>query len=443
MTAARVDRAVVAIERRDADLGRWVRAAADALTAGEGEEVLYQAAIQDFVWYYLPAKYPEGSWTPMARAAKVLFDELGYPRYAAIAGSSTTAVILEAWRTGDSQGLARFRAAVDASGVKPPDTDLLAWGTVMGMEEASALASIECALEQAIVDGRLVPGASGWKARAAALTEQALRESTSDGEGRSRLQRVLDERCESWLRAGYPDELRRRRAKAVARFDHPPDSPDDLGAVIGPMRWLLETCRDGIELTQSGYLPPVVVRQAVERFDWWDWPGQPRSEVDVHQLGALREAAARLRLITKRGRRLATSRAGVEMLAEDLALWRAIVRSALATDEYATVVSEMMAHRLLDGPALDDELQASIVPIIAAQGWRSGGQPLDERQIALSMHEPMYLWRLFGLLDEVRPPWIDGHPSGRNITSLTAAGRAAALEYVRARAEAPRTSLIP
>lgn len=46
MTARRVDAAVVVIERRDPSLGQWVQAAADGLTAGEGEEILCHAFVQ-------------------------------------------------------------------------------------------------------------------------------------------------------------------------------------------------------------------------------------------------------------------------------------------------------------------------------------------------------------------------------------------------------------
>lgn len=67
MTAQRVEAAVESIRRRDPSLGEWAEVAADGLTAGEGEEVLSQAAVQDFLWYRLPAKYPDKAWLPVAR----------------------------------------------------------------------------------------------------------------------------------------------------------------------------------------------------------------------------------------------------------------------------------------------------------------------------------------------------------------------------------------
>jgi hypothetical protein len=441
MTAERVDAAVEAIVRRDPTLGEWAQVAADDLTAGEGEEVLGQAFVQDFLWYRLPAKYPERAWFRLARAAAALMGELGLERYASIAKSDMTTTILEAWRDDRARGFTRYRAAAEASGVKPPDTELLAWGAVMGFDEASAYAQLEMELEEALVAGRFVPGTSGWRSRAASLTAEALHEPPPHDGRRSRLDMILLERRRTWVETANPEGLRRWRATRADEFIRPADPPDDLEPVLGAMRWLLETCRGGVELTQSGYLSPSIVRDGVERFGWWDWPGQPRSEVDVHQLGALRETAARLRLVTKRGRRLGTSRHGVALLEEPSVLWRAVATTIGATDDYAAMLSELIAHRLLAGPALGNELEESIVPVVSAQGWRSGGGPVDVRQTVMSIHRPLYFWRLFGLLEEVRPPWIDGHPSGPNITSLSAAGRAAALEYLRARAMAPRTSL--
>ena len=173
MTATKVDAAVEAIERRDPSLGEWAQVAADGLSAGEGEEALCQAFVQDFLWYRLPAKYPKRAWLPLARAAAALLGELGLERYASIAGSDMTTTILDAWREDSARGFARYRAAAEASGVKPPDTDLLTWGSVMGFDEASAYAQLEMKLEEAIVAGRFAPGASGWKSRAASLTEEA------------------------------------------------------------------------------------------------------------------------------------------------------------------------------------------------------------------------------------------------------------------------------
>jgi len=186
---------------------------ADGLTAGEGEEALRQALVQDFLWYRLPVKYPEGSWLPIVRSAEAVLEELGLRRYASIAASETTTIVLEAWREDGARGVARYRAAAEASGVKPPDTELLEWGSVMGLDETSAHARLEVELEDAIVTGALVPGSSGWRSHAALLTEHALRTRAPHRHGRSWHQVILAERLKTWVATGYPDVLRGWRAE--------------------------------------------------------------------------------------------------------------------------------------------------------------------------------------------------------------------------------------
>ncbi len=122
MSAEEVDAAVSRAERRRPDLAMAVQAMADALTAGEGTEMIHQAALQQFLWWHLPRKYPEEDWTGLAEAAAELLDELDMKRLAEIARSEQTAAVLAAWATGPDEGAKAFRAAHGSSGVEPPDT---------------------------------------------------------------------------------------------------------------------------------------------------------------------------------------------------------------------------------------------------------------------------------------------------------------------------------
>jgi len=99
MTTRNVAAAVAAIERGDPALGDWAQVAADGLIAGEGEETLCQAFVQDFLWYRLPTKYPQRALGPIARASESLLRELRLERYASIAGSDMTGI--------DPRGVAR------------------------------------------------------------------------------------------------------------------------------------------------------------------------------------------------------------------------------------------------------------------------------------------------------------------------------------------------
>lgn len=440
MTADRVDAVIAAVEQHDPGLARWMRMAADGMTADEGEELISQASLQAFLWYEVPRKYPEDTWRRLADGAAVLLSLLGLDRYAAIARSPTTASILDAWERAPAQGFARFRSARSASGVEPPDTELLSWGSVMGMEEVIAAHSVERALEHAITAGELRPGLGAWRRAAVDICNRTLLGSPVGFDGKSLVRAVLEERADTWILTARPETLRAWREKARGRTA-PDVQPSDVTAAVAPMQWLLETCRAGVTLTQAGYLPPTMARDAADRFGWWEWPGGPRTEADVHQIGVLRETAARLRLISKRSRRLAVTKRGAGLVDDTVGLWRAIATTLACEDEYLAMLSELVAHRLLDGPAVDGALEHDIGPIVAEQGWAAGGVRVSAHQAGLAVHRALYHWRLFGLLDEVRPRWEGGQRTVSSVAALNAAGRSTAIAFLRARATAPRKDL--
>jgi hypothetical protein len=442
MTAARVDGVIATVQQHDPELANCMQVAADGLTAGEGEELISQASLQVFLWYELPRKYPEDAWRPVTEAAGVLLSLLGLDRYAAIARSPTTAAVLAAWDDGSAKGFARFRAARSASGIEPPDTELLEWGAVMGSEELSATASVERALEHAITAGGLRPGLGAWRRAAVDICNRTLLAPAGDSGARTRVETVLEERVDTWILTAHPPALKAWREKAPDRWaaDWP---PLDVEPAVASMRWLLETCGPGITLTLAGYLPPALVREAAGQFGWWEWRGHPRTEADVHQISVLRETAARLHLMSKRARRLGLTRRGLELVDDPDGLWRAIASTLACEDAYLTMLSELVAHRLLEGPAVDGALGRDVAPLIVEQGWMAGRDRVTAEQAAGSVHRALYHWRLFGLLEEVRPRWEGGRPTAPSTTALNTIGRSTAIAFLRARATAPRTDLRP
>jgi len=106
-------------------------------------------------------------------------------------------------------------------------------------------------------------------------------------------------------------------------------------------------------------------------------------------------------------------------------------------DEYIAMLSELVAHRLLAGPAVDHALEQAVGPVIVAQGWMAGREPVTAEQAGWSVHRALFHWRLFGLLDETRPRWEGGPQVEPAVTALTPAGRTAAISLLRARATAP------
>lgn len=194
MSAAAVNAALERIRQRHPTLGRHAQTAADWLTAGEGVEMLDQASVQEFLHYTLPRKLPQQEWDAVVAGAAELFDELGLDRYAAIARSSETRRILGTWRFNPDAAAKEFLKAQAASGVDPPDTETLTWGSVMGIEESNAREHVARALELAILAGELTPGGKGWKQAAARVCEGTL-SSAPDGDV-PLLERILSERTE-------------------------------------------------------------------------------------------------------------------------------------------------------------------------------------------------------------------------------------------------------
>ena len=109
--------------------------------------------------------------------------------------------ILDAWQDANpAPAREMMREAIIFSGVDPPDTSLLIWGSVMGVAEQSARRRVSQALEQAVDASQLVPGERGWKRLAAGITEVSLTMPILDLRGGTLLQAVGRERAEAWPR---------------------------------------------------------------------------------------------------------------------------------------------------------------------------------------------------------------------------------------------------
>lgn len=437
--------AVRRAEARRPDLEGAVGHVADALTAGEGVEWIHQAALQQFLWWELPRHYPEANWAELADASAELLDELGLAALARVARSEQTAQVLAAWAGGRSAGTAAYHRAQGSSGVDPPDTPVLAWGTIMGVEETAALTAVERALGEAVAAGALVPGAPRWKSTAAAITERVLTAPLDTPPGQCLAGLVTTERLSHWIDLAPHPVLGKWRASVANRLLHPIDAPADAAGVVAPVRWLLElaAATGGAELTQSHYLARASVLAAVERFSWWDWRKPPRSEADVHQLSAVRETATRLRLVRRRGRRLHLTTRGAQLLAEPAELWRSVAGETEDGEEFTRAVSELVGLRLLGGTAEVEELMADVAPILAAQGWATDCGPISPEDVRFAIGRPLRWWRLFAAIDEVDATWERG--TGRRLTTYSVTlrpdGERMVLAYLRARAVRPRHRL--
>lgn len=400
------------------------------LPDGGGPGALSQEAVERFCWYELPVKWAAGpaEYRQILTVLARLLQDAGRARAAAVCTSETTLGVLAAWQRSADEGRAALRQAVDASPVTPPDTDLLVWGPVMGIDEAVARSNASRMLEQALDDGVLVPGARGYATARHSCTERWLTSPHPAHEGGSPLQAVRAERCRAWAQAP-PGARRRIRQRLAVLLATAPEVREDAAE---PLRWLLERVGDGVTLTQAGYLPRALTIEAADRYGWY-LPGMvPRTETDVIPLAMVHRLARTARLLARRHRKLTVTARGRQHLADPVLLQTTAARAWFG-DGITADLAEAATAALLDADhcTLDDLTRA--VHVLAAEAFtRADGStpgPEDARHL---------LWQW------LRPGEALGflayHDRRHSTIALTPTGRAAALTALQARAHAPQNT---
>ncbi|MGO9888405.1 MAG: hypothetical protein ACLP0L_10930 [Solirubrobacteraceae bacterium] len=414
---------------------------------GEGPLLLRRYDVQLFVWYTLPRKFLT-TLEHKREAADALaqtLERLGgrAASYADVCRARETNELLCAWENEDPAAWQRFRDLLEGSGLEPPDTDLLAWGQVMGYEEACAREQVATVLEQSVEDGLLSHGAPGFGRRQADLADRALLEPLEGGDGRSRLDYVRDERLAHWLARGNTRGSDERRAllEAVGPLittAPPPIDANAARAVLAPALWLLELGIDGIALTQTEALNRALVREAAERWPgWWNAEihGPPHRETDIALLYELHQHLRRLRLLRRKGHRLLTTARGRELLGDPPALLLAAATDLLAGDDFRAACTEPTVTLLLAGFEAEwsEPLARQIHPAIVAEGWHSDGEPPGVRDVSWAIADFIRPATAVGLIERK-----GDFPFHRGPLAISAAGRSALIAALRARALAPR-----
>jgi hypothetical protein len=414
---------------------------------GDGPLLLRRYDVQLFVSYMLPRKFlttldhKREAADSLARTLERLGGRAA--SYAKVCRARETEELLCAWEREDPAAWRRFGELLEGSGLEPPDTGVLAWGKVMGYDEARAREQVATALERAVEDGRLSPGAPSFRRRQAEVANRALLEPLDGGDGRSRVQAVNDERLEHWLERGNTRGSAERQAiiEPIAELVASPSPPIDFDAAraaLAPALWLLELGADGIALTQTGALNRALVREAAERWPgWWNAEihGPPHRETDIALLCELHEQLRHVRLLRRTGRRLVTTSRGRKLLADPPSLLLAIATDLLVGDEFRTSCAELAVALLLTGFEADwsELLAQQIHPAIVAEGWRSAGEAPEVRDVSWAIADFIRPATAGGLIER-RPDF----PFHRKPLVLSAAGRVGLLAALRARALAPR-----
>ena len=382
--------ALETLTREDPEAAGDARAALAWLTGDEGLETISLLRLQEFLWYALPVKWPMS--TPgrvgVAKALGRLFLLAGLDRYAGVCSSAGTEKIITAYADGHEDGITAYTEAIEESNAAPPDTELLAWGSVMGSHERAAYDACAAALELAFASRELSVGARGWRTKRADIVNRWLTDrpeipvsSPADGApgNDTWLGRISAERIDAWAH-GRPGERSRLASGLIPRLLEPPAIPDDP---LPTLRWLLGHADEGLRLTAKHYIAPALVTEAVDTFGWRDQlVGTLRQELDVFPLHTLRGMAQTEMGAIRRSRTsLVLTKAGKLMTTDAAARWHIGTAALIGPDDglqpdFSVAVREAALLVILtNGPTGYDELTRLLTDIHSVEGWAAGGSP--------------------------------------------------------------------
>jgi hypothetical protein len=433
--------ALKTLAQEDPAVADDARNALRSLTSGDGLGAISLLRLQEFLWFALPAGTPQPAAAQLAvtRALARLFTLAGMERYADACACEETAQIISAYAGSRAEGMAAYSRALSRSHAVPPDTDLLAWSSVMRLDERAAFDACAAAIELAVSAGELKVGVSGWKTRRASLVERWLTRPASAPGGDTWLSRISAERIEEWA-DGHPGERSRLARAAMPRLLEPPDLPDEP---LPSLAWLLRHATSGLRLTARHYIAPSLVGEAASRFGWGpaaiaaDRAGRRHQELDVYPLHTLRGLAQHeMGAVRRSGTALVLTRTG-RLMADDAAVrWHIGTAALIGPDDgidpdFTVAVREaaLLVITMHDGPVSYEELATRLTELHAAEGWasRSGGSLGSA--VRGEIHVLRHRLRALQLLNEEAPV---------GSVALTGVGTAAALSGLLARALRPR-----
>lgn len=349
------------------------RAALSALT-GESEDLsaLTQLDVQRFLWQTLPRQW-EGRPREQHEVAWAVGDFLaaaGLDRYAALCRDRRTHDLLSAWLRAPAVGSRTAAALMRASGVDPPDTRLLTFGTVLTGQERRVHADASRSLEDAVARGALDPSS---ECGVRSSTETFLSRPSPTYHGLTPREAVLHERAASWIRQLDPG-IGPFWTDAFRRLGEEPDVPGNVTLSIAPAVALLQQAAAGVELTPEGHLPPPAVVALDARFGWTDkLPShRPNDERAIPALLFVDFHLRQQKVITEHEGRLALTGAGGRCLTDPTLLWQLLVTPGPRwSDGFEQDALAVMAVCLLRQTALSGSRLTEQVASLLSHKWRS------------------------------------------------------------------------
>ena len=263
-----ISQAVKVLAVSDPEAAEEARSAVGWIVGGEDVEdpaAVTLAGVQRFVWYELAVKWmiPDEDKPIIVDALARLLDLLDRPACAEVCRAPLTAKVLAAWARSDDEGRKAFAKAMKTSLVEPVDTDRFGWGSIFGMNESMARGTVEDALEEAIVSGRLVRGRHGWRAVQKAIVDAVLDDDHPGEPGQNWLTSILTERMSTWVEGSRRSKsLGTLRSQVANRLLAPVAMPVDAADGLEPLLWFCDELAGGIDLTQKHFLGQKFVRRA-------------------------------------------------------------------------------------------------------------------------------------------------------------------------------------
>jgi hypothetical protein len=242
-----VERALALLGEHDLEAPADVEGALELIAGREDAAAPVEVSrydLQLFLWYQLPCKLLAPFEVKRAVAERLgRFLELagdGATAYAELCTSEQTMAMLRAWEAEKPSAGEQLREALEASGLEPPDTEVLRWRSMMGFEEARLRDRVARELERWVEDEGVDPGARGFRGRQAAFVTAFLQRPQAELDGRAPLDVIVEERLESWARDG--GGARREFISPVVpilQASAPPEPQPDADDPLRTLVWLL------------------------------------------------------------------------------------------------------------------------------------------------------------------------------------------------------------
>jgi hypothetical protein len=227
---------------------------------------------------------------------------------------------------------------------------------------------------------------------------------------------------------------RGRRGELRSYLSRAADGPatvDDATAerMLRPYLWFVRRIgADGLPLTAAGWLPPLVVSDAMRELGWESrWVGKMNREDQTYPILELRESAQRLGVFRKLKGRLVLSKAAKVALETPTALWpflatALVVRARTEAQQNANLL--LAAEIALGSHTTRASYLEPITAGLDALGWSEGdGDALTEQTVDRLIDD---VWRVLSTLGV-----FASDASRRGVLGVTEEGQAFARAILR------------